>query len=113
MVRFRIFKSQCILINVLDVTAKTKTQDLTQKTITDGKINLGQGFLIANGVNFESGKNYKSGTDYVIAYDEDGNAILTVIRGNAMSSLTTVKIGYSYVDINMIANSDILSVVLM
>ncbi|MBQ6738480.1 MAG: hypothetical protein IJP41_08520, partial [Synergistaceae bacterium] len=83
----------CVLINVLDPAKHKEVANLKDYDIEDGVVNLGQDVIIANGLTFEA--TYTAGTDYSLSYDDDGNAILSVIKGGRMSGLSKVKVGFT------------------
>ena len=87
--------SPCVLINVLDPATHKQVVAPADFTITDGSANLGQDVILALGVTFETEGTYTAGVDYSLGYDEDGNAILSVITGGKLASASKVKVGFT------------------
>lgn len=70
----------CVLINVLDPAKHKAIISPKEYTVEDGEVNLGQDVILANGVTFDSSTTYEAGKDYSISYDDEGNAILSIIK---------------------------------
>ena len=98
----------CVLINVLDPAKHKETVNLTDFDIENGEANLGQGVLIAKGLTFESGATYTKEKDYSLGYDDDGNAILSVIKGGKLASATKIKVGFTRLNPSLVTPSDII-----
>ncbi|MDY6411327.1 MAG: phage tail sheath family protein, partial [Synergistales bacterium] len=96
----------CVLINVLDPAKHKEVANLKDYDIEDGVVNLGQDVIIANGLTFEA--TYTAGTDYSLSYDDDGNAILSVIKGGRMSGLSKVKVGFTRLNPLLVTANDII-----
>ena len=96
----------CVLINVLDPAKHKEVANLKDYDIEDGVVNLGQDVIIANGLTFEA--TYTAGTDYSLSYDDDGNAILSVIKGGRMSGLSKVKVGFTRLNPSLVTANDII-----
>ena len=100
--------SPCVLINVLDPAKHKQTVSPADFTITNGEAILGQDVILANGVTFEGSSAYKAGVDYSLGYDDDGNAILTVIKGGKLASASKVKVGFTRLKPDIITSYDII-----
>ena len=100
--------SPCVLINVLDPAKHKQNVSPTEFTITDGEVNLGQDVILANGVTFEGTATYTAGVDYSLGYDDEGNAILSVIAGGKLANVSKVKIGFTRLKPDMITSYDII-----
>ena len=87
--------SPCVLINVLDPVTHKQVVAPADFTITDGAANLGKDVILANGITFESETTYEAEVDYSLAYDEDGNAILSVITGGKLANASKVKVVFT------------------
>lgn len=107
--QFALFgKSPAVLINVFDPESHKETISLKEYSVSDGSVNLGPDVMLYKGLTFESGKSFVKGTDYETAYDDEGNAIVSLLNGGKMSSLTSVKIGYVKSKAEEIKASDII-----
>ena len=51
---------------------------------------------------------YTAGTDYSIGYDDDGDAILSVIKGGRMAGLSKVKVGFTRLKPSLVTANDII-----
>ena len=100
--------SPCVLINVLDPVKHKEKVSPQEFTLTDGEANLGQDVILANGITFDGTQTYTAGVDYSLGYDEDGNAILTVIKGGNLASVSKVKVGFTRIKPDMINAYDII-----
>ena len=100
--------SPCVLINVLDPSKHKETLAPADFTITDGTANLGQDVILANGLTFDGTTTYTAGTDYSVGYDDDGNALLTVIKGGRLASASKVKVGFTRLKPSMVTANDII-----
>ncbi|MBQ3655200.1 MAG: phage tail sheath family protein, partial [Synergistaceae bacterium] len=98
----------CVLINVLDPTKHKQTISPTDFTITDGEANLGQDVILANGVTFEGTTTYTAGVDYSLGYDDEGNAILSVLSGGKLSTASKVKVGFTRINPSAVNSYDII-----
>ena len=99
----------CVLINVLDPSKHKEKITAREYQITDGEINIGteilfSGFEAASlDVDDDFGDDdepeskviYKLNEDYSLGYDDDGNAILSVITGGALAGKTRVFLTYN------------------
>lgn len=107
--QFALFSvSPCVLINVLDPSKHKETVALTDFAIQDDEANLGQDVILEKGLTFETGKDYQDGKDYSIGYDDDGNAILSVIKGGKLSTLDKVKVGFTRFKPDLVTANDII-----
>lgn len=100
--------SPCVLINVLDPSKHKETVSPENYAINDGEVNLGQDVILANGVTFETTAAYTAGIDYSLGYDDEGNAILTVIKGEKLANASSVKVGFTRLKPETITSSDII-----
>ena len=100
--------SPCVLINVLDPSKHKETVSPENYAINDGEVNLGQDVILANGVTFETTAAYTVGIDYSLGYDDEGNAILTVIKGGKLANASSVKVGFTRLKPETITSSDII-----
>ncbi|MBQ7578625.1 MAG: phage tail sheath family protein [Synergistaceae bacterium] len=111
----------CVLINVLDPAKHKEIISAREYTITSSTINLGADVII-NDDSFEAAslnveedsdsgevkKIYTSGTDYSLAYDDDGNAIFTIIAGGALSGKSKVFISFTKIKPELVTSNDII-----
>ncbi len=94
--------SPCVLINVLDPFKHKETVTSREYSIVDGEVNLGTEVLISGdsfeAVSIEVDEDDDSGetktvhrcdVDYTLAYDDEGNAILSVVTGDVLSGRST------------------------
>ena len=100
--------SPCVLINVLDPSKHKETVSPRDFTLSDEEANLGQDVILANGVTFDDTATYTAGEDYSLGYDDEGNAILTVIKGGKLASASKVKVGFTRLKPDMITSDDII-----
>ena len=100
--------SPCVLINVLDPAKHKQVVSPADVTITDGLANLGQDVILANGVTFETGTEYTAGVDYSLAYNEDGDAIFSVITGGKLANASKVKVGFTRIKPDAVTSYDII-----
>ncbi|MBQ6115344.1 MAG: hypothetical protein IJL11_08205 [Synergistaceae bacterium] len=100
--------SPCVLINVLDPSKHKETVAPADFTITDGTANLGQDVILANGLTFDGTTTYTAGVDYSVGYDDDGNALLSVIKGGRLASASTVKVGFTRLKPSLVTANDII-----
>lgn len=100
--------SPCVLINVLDPSKHKETVSPKEYTIADGEVNLGQDVILSNGVTFETTAAYTAGVDYSLGYDDEGNAILSVISGGKLANASKVKVGFTRLKPEMITSGDII-----
>lgn len=100
--------SPCVLINVLDPSKHKETVAPADFPISDGSANLGQDVILSEGLIFESGTTYTAGVDYSVGYDDDGNAILSVIKGGRLASASKVKAGFTRLKPNAVTANDII-----
>ena len=107
--------SPCVLINVLDPAKHSEKITAKEYSITDNSINLGTEILMQN---FEAASLdvdesetkfiYKLDEDYSLGYDDDGNLILDVIPGGAMSGKTTAYLTYTKLKPELVTANDII-----
>ena len=100
--------SPCVLINVLDPAKHKQVVAPADVTITDGLANLGQDVILASGVTFEAGTEYTAGVDYSLAYNEDGDAIFSVITGGKLANAAKVKVGFTKLKPDAVTSYDII-----
>ncbi len=100
--------SPCVLINVLDPAKHKQTVSPADFTITDGETNLGQDVILANGVTFEGTTTYTAGVDYSLGYDDEGNAILSVLSGGKLATASKVKVGFTRINPSAVTSYDII-----
>ena len=100
--------SPCVLINVLDPSKHKAAVSPKDYSIVDGAVNLGQGVILANGVTIDSTVTYEAGKDYSLGYDDDGNAIFSILKGGKLASASTVKIGVTHIKPDMVTSNDII-----
>ena len=112
--------SPCVLINVLDPAKHKEKITGREYTITDGEINLGKDVLISDfeaaSLNINGDDDDESETkivyvldeDYSLDYDDDGNLILSVISGGALSGKTTVFLAYTRLKPELVTANDII-----
>ena len=105
--------SPCVLINVLDPSKHKETVSSRKYEIADGEINLGSDVIISG--NFEAASSdedtktiYSRETDYSLSYDDNGNAILSVITGGALSGKTQVYLTFSKLKPDAVTSYDII-----
>ena len=98
----------CMLINVLDPEKHKETVAPASFTITNGQANLGQNVILAKGITFEGETTYTAGADYSLGYDESGNEILTVIKGEKLATVSTVKAGFTRIKPENVTAYDII-----
>ncbi len=107
--QFALFSvAPCVLINVLDPVKHKETVSLTEFAIQNGEANLGQDVILEKGLTFESGKNYQDGIDYSVGYDDDGNAILNVIKNGKLAALDKIKVGFTCLKPDLVTSNDII-----
>ncbi|MBQ7544922.1 MAG: phage tail sheath family protein [Synergistaceae bacterium] len=100
--------SPCVLINVLDPAKHKQTISPANFTITDGAANLGQDVILANGVTFDGTTAYTAGVDYSLGYDDEGNAILSVLSGGRLANASSVKVGFTKLNPSAVTSYDII-----
>ena len=100
--------SPCVLINVLDPSKHKEVVAPVDFAILDGSANLGQNVILSAGLTFEEGTTYTAGVDYSTGYDDEGIAILSVIKGGRLSSAGTVKVGFTRMKPNAVTANDII-----
>lgn len=112
--------SPCVLINVLDPTKHKEKITNREFAIVDGAVNLGADVLISSGFeaasldvddDIDSGESrqvYERDTDYSLDYDDDGNAILSVLEGGALSGKARVFASFTRVKPEMVDVYDIM-----
>lgn len=99
-------------MNVLDpanhkasIAAESVTLD------SDGKGTLAkQGVLLSSVVvkSSDGGTTYVRDTDYTIAFDDDGNAVITALSTGSISEGATLNIDYDYLDPSLVTSDDII-----
>ena len=100
--------SHCVLINVLDPSKHNETVSGRQYAIADGEVNLGADVIISGGQfeaasldideDIDSGATktiYRRDVDYSLVYDDEGNAILNVLSGGALSGKLQVYLTFT------------------
>ncbi len=100
--------SPCVLINVLDPSKHNETVSGRQYAIADGEVNLGADVIISGGQfeaasldideDIDSGATktiYRRDVDYSLVYDDEGNAILNVLSGGALSGKLQVYLTFT------------------
>ena len=96
----------CVLINVLDPAIHKEIISAREYEISGDEINLGADVIISDGkfeaatieLDEDSGevkKVYKLGEDYSISYDDDGNAIFTVLAGGDLFGKSKISLTYT------------------
>jgi phage tail sheath protein FI len=98
--------SPCVLINVLDPAIHKTDVAPTVYTVTEKTVNLGQDVLL-DSVAFD-GSTPVEGTDYSLGYDKDGNAILTLLTGGSLESMSNVTVGFTRLSPSDIDEYDII-----
>lgn len=101
-------RSPCVLINVLDPSKHKTIISAREYSIVDGEVNLGTEVIISGGSfeaasldvddDFDSGETktiYKQDIDYSLAYDDDGNAILSALSGGALYGKSKVYLTFT------------------
>ena len=99
--------SPCVLINVLDPSKHNETVSEREYELVDGEVNLGTEVLISDSsfeaanievddeVSEETKTIYVHDTDYSLAYDDEGNAILTALTGGALIGKSKVYLTFT------------------
>ena len=112
--------SPCVLINVLDPSKHKEKITAREYTIADGSINLGKEVLMSDfeaasldvdddiDEETESKVIYKLDEDYSLSYDDDGNLILDVISGGALSGKTRAFLTYTKLKPELVTANDII-----
>ena len=100
--------SPCVLINVLDPSKHKATVSPKDYNIVDGEVNLGQDVILANSITIDSTVTYEAGKDYSLGYDDEGNAIFSVIKGGKLASASTVRVGFTQIKPDMVTANDII-----
>ena len=112
--------SPCVLINVLDPTRHKEKITNREYAIVDGAVNLGADVIISSGFEAasldvdddldsdESRQVYVAGEDYSLDYDDDGNAILSVLDGGTLSGKARVFVSFTRVKPDMVDVYDII-----
>ena len=99
--------SPCVLINVLDPGEHKTSVDPAAFAIESGKANLGEGVLL-DSVTVSGDPAPVAGTDYALGYDDDGNAILSILSGGSLAEAESVTLGFDRVDPSQVASEDII-----
>ncbi|MBQ3647137.1 MAG: phage tail sheath family protein [Synergistaceae bacterium] len=111
--------SPCVLINVLDPNKHKEKITAKEFNITDGEVNLGADVLISDSSfeaativieddETESKVIYKLDEDYTLDYDDEGNAIFSVIEDGALANKATVSLTYTKLKPENITSNDII-----
>ena len=106
--------SPCVLINVLNPEKhKSRVEDVSAD-IQGTEANLGADILQSNfkaylpQVGAEPKVELKLDEDFALAYDEDGNLILSAISGGKLDGKTSVIVSYDKIDASKVTKSDII-----
>ena len=103
--------SPCVLINVLNPAKHNEKIKNQEYTITDGMVNLGGEILMSD---FEAASLdapkvvYNLDEDYSLMYDDDGNLILDVISGGALTGKSSVCLSYTKLKPEAVTANDII-----
>ena len=114
--------SPCVLINVLDPSKHKETITSREYEIVDGEVNLGVDVMISEAFEAasldvdddigddesESKVIYRENVDYSLAYDDEGNAILSVLTGGALIGKSKVYLTYTKIKHESVSAYDII-----
>ena len=113
--------SPCVLINVLDPSKHKEKLSGKRYAIVDGEVNLGADVIISDSTfeaasldvddDLDSGETktvYRRDVDYSVSYDDDGNAILSVITGGALSGKSQVYMTFTRLKPDAVTSYDII-----
>ena len=99
----------CVLINVLDPERHKETVAATEFAIEEGAANLGQDVILEKGVTFSGDlADCEAGVDYSLAYDSNGDAILTVLDGGRLAGAASVTVEFTRLNPALVTEADIL-----
>ena len=98
----------CVLINVLDPAKHKEVIAPAVYSINNSEINLGADVILSNGVTFEDSVTHVKGVDYSLSYDDDGNAIFSVLSGGNLAGVATVKVGFTKIKPSAVTANDII-----
>lgn len=112
--------SPCVLINVLDTSKHKETVSEREYALVDGEVNLGTEVLISDS-SFEAANIdvdvddseetktiYVRDTDYSVAYDDEGNAILMALAGGALIGKSKVYLTFTKIKPESVSAYDII-----
>ena len=97
----------CVFINVLDPGEHKTAVDPAPVAIESGKANLGEGVLL-DSVTVSGDPAPVAGTDYALGYDDEGNAVLSVLSGGSLAEAESVTLGFDRVDPSQVTAEDII-----
>lgn len=102
-----------IFINVLDPDKHTTQVTDVAHSIVEKQVTIAngngpvQGVLLKTIVVKNAATIAKEDIDYVVAFDADGNAIISVLDGGALSTVESVTISYKLLDPSLVDEDDI------
>lgn len=106
--------SPCVLINVFNPDKHKEHWEDETHVITGTEVNLGENILLKNfkaylpQVGAAARVELVLDEDYALAYDEDGNLILSVIDGGKLEGKTEVSIDFDEAKPELVSKADII-----
>lgn len=99
-----------VFINVLDPRRHKKTVEGRTYEIVEKQTLLGENVILdaVNAKTAEEGDALVLGTDYSLAWNSDGVAVLNVIEGGAAENLSSVWVTFDVIDPSMVTANDII-----
>lgn len=108
---FKLFAvAPVVFINVLDPTKHKKSISSTALTVSRKAATIEDDVILSSlTVSATSaGSAATAGTDYVAAYDDDGNTAISILDGGALADAKTIYVAYDAVDASLVKDSDII-----
>ena len=102
--------SPVVFINVFDPTVHKTAVAAAAKNVTDHVVTLTDPVILSSLVvkATSAGEAAVEDTDYVAAYDTDGNVVITLIQGGALYNLNQIYCAYDKADVSKVDDDDII-----
>ncbi len=100
-----------VLVNVLDPAIHKKSVTGESVTLVDDQATLANTGVLKETVVVKSEDGtttYVANTDYLVAFDDDGRAVISRVATGAIPAGATLKVDYEHLDPSMVTASDII-----
>ena len=103
-------RAPVVFVNVLDPSTHKVAVAQAEKSISDGKVLVTDPVVLSTLVvkKTASGDALVEGTDYVAAYNDDEECVISVVTGGALDGELKMFIAYDKVDASAVAATDII-----
>lgn len=103
-------RAPVVFVNVLDPATHKAAVAQSEKSISDGKVVVTDPVILSTLVvkKTASGDALVAGTDYVAAYNDDEECVISVVTGGALDGELKMFIAYDKVDASAVAATDII-----